>query len=82
MKLDEILKSKEYLDARTRVGGWRSRLAKGDAKEAARVRDEKAAYFAKMKKGNPQVYAAFQLDDKTLSEMIFEKLTGKKITIG
>jgi hypothetical protein len=81
MNLDDILKSKEYLDARARVGRWKSRLDKGDAKEAAKVRDEKAAYFAKLRKDSPRVYVAFQIDDKTLSELIYKKITGKEITI-
>lgn len=81
MKLDELVKSKEFLDARAKVSGWRGRLEKADEKETIRVRDEKSAFFADLRRTRPDLYAAFQIDDKTLSEAIFKKLTGKDIII-
>jgi hypothetical protein len=82
MDAKKILGSKEYRDARAKIALWRARLSKADAKEAAGIRAEKSEYFSKMRKDNPGIYYAFQLDDKTLSETIFEKLTGKKISVG
>ncbi len=81
MNLGELLKSKEYADARKRVDGWRARLKGADAAEAGRVRSEKAEFFQSMAKQRPDLYAAFQIDDKTLSEEIFRKLTGRDIII-
>lgn len=81
MKLDELVKSREFLDTKAKVGGWRDRLGKADANETLKVRDEKAAFFGSLKKSRPDLYAAFQIDDKALSEMIFRNLTGKDIII-
>ena len=81
MKLDQLIKSKEFLAAKAKVRGWRERLEKADAKEAVRVRDEKSAFFADMRTSRPDLYSAFQVDDKTLSETIFRKLTGKDVII-
>ncbi|MFH0885441.1 MAG: hypothetical protein V1861_07065 [Candidatus Micrarchaeota archaeon] len=81
MKLSELIKSKEYLDAKAKVKGWKVRLEKGDAKEAVRVRDEKSAFFAGLRNTRPDLYAAFHVDDKTLSEIIFKTLTGKEVII-
>jgi len=81
MKLGDLLKSKDYLDAKARVKGWKGRLEKGGAKEAALVRDEKSAFFVKLRDERPDIYLAFQVDDKTLSETIFKLLTGREIII-
>jgi hypothetical protein len=81
MKPDELVKSKEFLDARAKVSGWRGRLEKADEKETIRVRDEKSAFFTNLRRTRPDLYTAFQIEDKTLSEMIFKNLTGKDIII-
>jgi hypothetical protein len=81
MKPAELLKSGEYRDAKDRVKAWMERLGKADAKEAVRVRDEKVVFFRQMREKRPDLYAAFQIDDKTLSEAIYKKLTGKDIII-
>jgi hypothetical protein len=81
MKLGELIKSREYQDARKMIAAWRGRLEKGGQDEAVKVRDEKAAFFQQMRKARPDLYTAFQVDDKTLSEAIFKKLTGRDIII-
>ncbi len=81
MKLGELVKSKAFLDAKAKVAAWKGRLEKGDAKEAVRVRDEKSAFFTKLRDDRPDIYLAFQVDDKTLSETIYKKLTGKDVII-
>ncbi len=81
MKLAEMIKSKEFLEAKSNVSGWRARLEKADSKEAIRVRDEKSAFFSKMRSSRPDLYTAFQVSDKELSERIFKILTGKDVVI-
>jgi hypothetical protein len=81
MELNELIKSKPYLDARGRVAGWENLLEKGGKQETLRVRDEKAEFFAKMQKSRPDLYEVFHLDDKTLSEKIRKNLTGDDIII-
>ncbi len=81
MKLSELINSKEYRDARAKVDVWRGRLATGDKSDTARVRDEKVAFFGAMRKTRPDLYAAFQIDDKTLSEAIIKNLTGRDVII-
>ncbi|MCI0503446.1 hypothetical protein L0Y65_01920 [Candidatus Micrarchaeota archaeon] len=81
MKLSELVKSKEFLDAKAKVQGWKVRLEKAGSNEALRVRDEKSAFFGGLKAARPDLYAAFQMEDKTLSEAIFKKLTGKDVII-
>ena len=81
MNLTELLKSKEYQEASGKIGAWKEKLAKADQQEVIRIRDEKVDFFKKMRTSNPELYVVFQLDDKTLSEQIYKKLTGKDIVI-
>ena len=81
MDVRKLIGSKEYKEARSKVEKWKARLEKGSREDAVAVRDEKAEFFAKMRKASAPLYTAFQIDDKTLSEMIFKKLTGKEIMI-
>ncbi|MEW6036251.1 MAG: hypothetical protein AB1529_06570 [Candidatus Micrarchaeota archaeon] len=81
MKLGELIKSKEYQDAKKRISAWRGRLEKGGQDEAVKVRDEKAPFFQQMRERRPDLYTAFQIDDKTLSEAIFKKLTGRDVIL-
>lgn len=81
MKISELIKSREYIDAKAKIQAWRARLGKSDAAEALRVRDEKAAFFSLMRKDRPDLYAAFQINDKSLSEAIHKALSGKEIII-
>ncbi len=81
MDLDKLIASEGYKDALRRVASWKERLAKGDMAEAMKVRQENAAFFSRMRKSEPELYAVFQLSDKELSEMIYKKMTGKDITI-
>ncbi len=43
--------------------------------------NEKLAFFSQMRKSNPEPYPIFEINDKELSELIYEKLTGKKVII-
>ncbi len=81
MDLDELVRSKESQEAQRRISAWNERLEKAGPAEAIKVRDEKAAFFKAMRASSPDLYVVFQLDDKTLSERIYGKLTGKKVTI-
>lgn len=60
-----------------RVGQWKMRLDEADTVETTKIRDEKSVFFAEMRKNRPDLYAAFRMDEKTLSETIIKKLTGK-----
>ena len=68
MNINDLLKSKGYLEASEKVKQWRARLEKG-------------AFFAGMKAAQPELYAAFQVDDQALSRRILAKLTGKDARI-
>ncbi len=81
MRLTELVKSKGYVEASEKVGRWTRALETADALSARRIRDEKAAYFSRMKAETPSLYAAFQMDDKALSEIIQRKLTGEDSVI-
>jgi hypothetical protein len=81
MDLMKLIKSKEYKDASARIASWKAKLAKAGPEEAMKVRDEKSEFFGKMRGSSPALYSAFQLDDKTLSEMIYKKLTGREVVI-
>lgn len=43
--------------------------------------NEKLAFFSQMRKSNKDLYYLFEINDKELSELIYEKLTGKKVII-
>lgn len=81
MKISELVKSKEYLDAKVKVKAWKTRLENAGPDDALRVRDEKSAYFSTLRKVRPDLYAAFQIDDKSLSEAICKALTGKDVIL-
>ncbi|MEW6723268.1 MAG: hypothetical protein AB1324_08445 [Candidatus Micrarchaeota archaeon] len=81
MDVGELVKSREFRDAKKRIGDWKARLEKADARAAMSIRDEKAAFFAQMASERPDLYQAFRINDKELSETIHKKLTGKDIII-
>jgi hypothetical protein len=81
MNLKELMNSKEYKDARARLGSWAGRLKSGDKEDALRVRDEKRAYFENLIKVQPNIYTVLKLDDKTLSEKIYKIINGKEARI-
>ena len=81
MDLNVIMNSKEYKDAADRVAKWKERIEKGGPDEAIKVRDEKMKFFSEMRDKRPDLYAVFELDDKTLSEMFHKKVTGEDIII-
>jgi hypothetical protein len=81
MGISNLNGSGGYAGATEKVAGWMARLSKGGADEAAKVRDEKSAFFAAMRKTRPDLYAAFQVDDKALSEQIYFKITGRRVVI-
>ena len=81
MKLIELVGTKEYLDASTKVNAWNDRLIKADEKIAIKIIHEKALFFSRMKKNNPPLYSLFQVADKTLSESAYQKITGKRVII-
>ena len=81
MDLKKMLGSKEYKEARAKIAQWHARLKKADGPELLSVRDEKSAFFASMMKENPKLYLAFQIDDKSLSEEIYKKLSGRDIIL-
>jgi hypothetical protein len=81
MDLDKLISSEEYREASRRVAMWKERLAGADRADALKVRDEKAAFFKAMRRDSPDLYLAFQVGDKELSELIYRKMTGRGITI-
>jgi hypothetical protein len=82
MKLEKLVESRPYLEARARVRRWNAALDKGGKKEALAVRQEKEEFFSKLRRSRQDLYSAFQLDDKTLSERIHKALTGKGVILG
>ncbi|MBS3068135.1 hypothetical protein J4450_05505 [Candidatus Micrarchaeota archaeon] len=81
MSLIELMKTKEYKDADKKVKDWKERLSKANNSEVMKVKDEKLAFFSEMRKSNQDLYSIFEINDKELSELIYEKLTGKKVII-
>lgn len=81
MKVSELVKSKEYLNAKAKIRSWKERLNRASEPEVMRIRDEKAAFFSQMREQNPQLYTALEILDKELSEMIFKRITGEDVII-
>ncbi|HSB46497.1 MAG TPA: hypothetical protein VLD37_00670 [Candidatus Bilamarchaeum sp.] len=81
MELSKLVKSADYLDAKAKVSAWMSLLGAGGKAEAGKVLEEKARFFGEMKKERPGLYLAFRISDKALSEMAYEKLSGRKISL-
>ncbi len=81
MDLDALLSTDGYRAARARIASWKEILLKGGRAEALKVRDEKTSFFAAMRRSAPELYAVFQVEDRELSEIIYEKIRGKKVTI-
>ncbi len=79
--LKKTLSSKEYKDASAKISAWKKKLATADRSAVLKIRDEKGAFFQSMLKTNPGLYSIFSVDDKTLAQMIFKKLTGQDVVI-
>ena len=79
--LEKILKSKEYKDALSKIKTLKDRLKKSSAKEALKVRDEKTAFFSKLKTDNTQLYMIFRIDEKIINEMLIKKIMNLDIKI-
>jgi hypothetical protein len=81
MEIKKILASAGYKDARNKIDEWMKRLKTAKADEALRISDEKATFFNKMKDSAPELYSVLAIDEKTLSGIIFKKLTGMDVII-
>lgn len=79
--MKELITSKEFTEARRKITAWNERLEKADKITAMGIKKEKTVFFEHMRKSRPDLYAAFQMDDKILSEVIFKKVTGEEIVI-
>lgn len=80
-ELEKIINSKESQDAERRIEEWKKRLSDADKEEVIKVRDEKKEFFTQMRENNPTLYEILRIEDKGLSEIIHEKLTGQHIII-
>jgi hypothetical protein len=80
-RLENLTKTKGYKDAEKKISSWEIRLEKADVDEAKRILDEKDKFFTKMRSAKPELYEVFAIDDKTLSENIYKKITGDEIII-
>lgn len=81
MRLNQLINSEEFKDANRKIGKWKESLEDADRRTIMRIRDEKAIFFSNMRKSRPDLYMAFQMDDKVLSEAILKKLTGEDVII-
>lgn len=82
MDVRKIINSKEYKNAKTRISKWKLQLSDAKSKdEINQIKDEKTLFFNEMKKNHPITYGALRINDKELSESIYERLTGKQIII-
>ncbi|MFH1685232.1 MAG: hypothetical protein ABH983_02900 [Candidatus Micrarchaeota archaeon] len=77
----EFHKTEEYKSAMIKIKSWKKGIEKSDRAGILSILDEKKIFFANMKKTNPGLYIIFQINDKELSEMASEKISGAKITI-
>lgn len=80
-RLKEILDSKEYVDAKTRIRNWKRDISKVDKSEIKIVEQEIAEFFNTMRTNDPELYNVFKINHKELRELIHEKITGQKIII-
>ena len=81
MKYAKMLKSREYREARRKVLSWKSRLPAATRDEALAVLGEKARFFSRMRDESPDLYEILRINDKELSELVNERLLGRKIVI-
>jgi hypothetical protein len=81
MEIYEIIKTREYSEAKKKIGEWKKRLKKTDREEAFKIRDEQREFFSKMKETFPEMHELFAVSRKEIVEMIFQRITGQEIII-
>ena len=80
-KMKRISESHEFKEAEAKIANWNDAIEKADINGIKQISSEKNSFFSKMRDERPEVYMVFRVDDKTLSEKISEKLTGRRIVI-
>lgn len=81
MNVSDLIKSSAYQDAQKKIASWNEQLKTADNKGTAQICDEFKNFFSQLKKAKPQLYSVFRGQHKQLSEAVYEKLSGKKITL-
>ncbi len=77
----DLVNTTEYKNAKAQIASLMQKLDAAKKDDVAKLRDEKAEFFQKMKETNPRLYSAFQIDDNDLSRKIHKKLTGRDVII-
>jgi len=80
--LNQMLNSKGYMDAQTRLRTWKNHLQTiHDKDQVIAIRSEVSIYLSTMKEQNPEMFDVLAVNFKELLGFIHEKLTGQKIII-
>jgi len=80
-KMKKISESDEFKEAEAKIANGRNMIEKSDINGIKQISSEKNSFFSKMREARPSLYMIFRIDDKTLSERISEKITGKRVVI-
>ncbi len=80
-KMRRVSGSKDFKEAEAKIANWKDAIEKASNKEIKQISSEKNSFFNKMRETRPELYMIFMIDDKTLSERISEKTTGRRIVI-
>ncbi|MBU0591001.1 hypothetical protein KKF81_06570 [Candidatus Micrarchaeota archaeon] len=79
MKLNELIKSKKYLQTLSKIKLWEKRIEESDAEDIVAIAKEKNEFFSIMKENDCQLYSVFEIQNKTLDEKIIEMITGRRM---
>ncbi|MBD3389630.1 hypothetical protein GF415_01605 [Candidatus Micrarchaeota archaeon] len=81
MKIHEIMKSKEYKEAKDKIRDWKKQLDREGEEETLKIREEQRKFFSEMKKNNPEIYELFAVSRKEIGEKIYHNITGEEAII-
>ncbi|VVC02608.1 Uncharacterised protein [Candidatus Bilamarchaeum dharawalense] len=80
MSLSDVVQSKDYQDVSLKIAWWRNRIQDSNETQVLHIKEDISNFFLKMQKDKPKLYSLFQGQHSQLSEIIYQKLTGRKAT--
>lgn len=82
MEIGEVLRSAEYLGAKSRIEKFRGRVEMMEQEDdLLEVYEEIEGFFSSMQEGSPFMYSLFEIDEKELVGLIRQKLTGEDVIV-
>lgn len=79
-KMEKIGSTKQYIEAIEKIKEWLN-ILENEPERSEEINKERGKYMQDLENTYPQIYSAIKINDKKISEKIYQIRTGEKIVI-